>query len=103
MNDRNADKEYTQAVANKAENPLYGLMRAYVQAKEEFDALCYQEQQTTNARATAEKTLHELSEKVAGVVREGVNNPAIPQPTAVCHEKGYDNGPAGQMKQQRKF
>lgn len=80
--------------APQQEDPLMSLMRAYVQAKRAFDAACQDHMEVSQRRAVAEKQLHELSEKVAGVVQSGVYDPTCPQPgtTQVAVGTGYANG-----------
>lgn len=65
----------------KPENPLHELMRAYVQAKEAYDAACHSYHMASAQRADAEKSLLQLSEKVTQVVQQGVYDPTSPQPS----------------------
>lgn len=68
-------------MAAKAENPLYELMRAYVQAKEAYDAACQSYHMVSHQKADAEKSLLALSEKVTQVVQQGIYDPTAPQPS----------------------
>lgn len=61
------------------ENPLYELMRSYVQAKEAFDSACQTYATAHQRRESAEKTLLGLSEKVTQAVQQGVYDPTTPQ------------------------
>jgi len=78
------------------ESPLMSLMRDYVAAKSDFDKACESFSQTQQRRANAEKRLHELSEKVAQAVAEGVYDPTCPKPS-----QPTNSVIGGQMQQSR--
>lgn len=91
------EKAYDGAV--KAENPLYELMRSYVQAKEAFDSACQSYAMAHQGRGAAEKTLLALSEKVSQVVQQGIHDPTAPQcPPPDVIGNGLSKGQATQAR-----
>ena len=82
-NDYANGNEFKTALNSAAqEDPLMCLMRAYVEAKREFDDACGSFAKASERKNIAENRLQELSGKVQATVQQGVYDPTMPQPSS---------------------
>ena len=78
----NAQDGFNKAGQVVQEDPLMSLMRAYVEAKREFDDACSSFAKAAERKNIAENRLQELSGKVQATVQQGIYDPTMPQPAS---------------------